>query len=201
MLYNIIAPSPPPLAPPAPPPPPQPMMDFQRWCLAAAVLTGDQLLFAPIKQHLVDQRRMAAEDPLGREVMADYLFGETVGGRAWAPEGSNLQGHVADMYVYLREREATLTRKCKCLLYRSQQVFGFVGAPWTGAMDAEDQARAQAQGAAFLTSVGGALQIETRVESASFQRLELKYDELLLSFAFNFNLHPYTLGFWRRAPT
>ena len=59
MLYNIIAPSPPPQQPPPPPPPPQPMMDFQRWCLAAAVLTGDQLLFAPIKQHLVDHRRMA----------------------------------------------------------------------------------------------------------------------------------------------
>jgi hypothetical protein len=47
---------------------------------------------------------MAAEDPLGREVMAEYLFGETVGGSAWKPEGSNLQGHVADMYIYLREQ-------------------------------------------------------------------------------------------------
>jgi hypothetical protein len=36
--------------------------------------------------------------------------------------------------VWPRGQEATLTRKCKCLLYRSQQVFGFVGAPWMGTM-------------------------------------------------------------------
>jgi hypothetical protein len=35
------------------------------------------------------------------------------------------------------------------------------------------------------------VQVETRVvESAGFQRLELKYDELLSSLAFSFNLRP-----------
>jgi hypothetical protein len=35
------------------------------------------------------------------------------------------------------------------------------------------------------------MQVETRVESAWFQRLKLKYDKLRSSLAFNFNLHPY----------
>ena len=38
------------------------------------------------------------------------------------------------------------------------------------------------------------LQVESRVESKWFQLLQLKYDKLLPSFAFNFNLRPYTLG-------
>ena len=58
-LYNIIAPSPPPPAAPPSPPPPAPMLDFQRWCTAAQVLTGDQLLFAPIKQFLARTDRDA----------------------------------------------------------------------------------------------------------------------------------------------
>lgn len=40
-LYNIIAPSPPPPGVPAQPLPPAPMMDFQRWCTAAQVLSGE----------------------------------------------------------------------------------------------------------------------------------------------------------------
>jgi len=39
----------------------------------------------------------------------------------------------------------------------------------------------------------GAVQVDTRVGSAWFHRLKLKYDKLLSSFAFNFNLRPYTL--------
>jgi len=65
-------------------------------------------------------------------------------------------------------------------------------------MDAEDQARAQAQGAAFLTSVGGALQLQSRVESASFQRPELKYDEMRnanFNFRFQLPVAPLQVGF------
>jgi hypothetical protein len=39
---------------------------------------------------------------------------------------------------------------------------------------------------------GGVLQVETYVESAWFQRLKVKYDKLLSSFAFNINVHPYS---------
>jgi len=39
------------------------------------------------------------------------------------------------------------------------------------------------------------VQVETRVESAWFlQLLKLKYDKLLSSLAFNFNLRPYITG-------
>jgi len=36
-----------------------------------------------------------------------------------------------------------------------------------------------------------ALQVDTRVECACFQRMKLKHDKLLSSFAFTFNLRPY----------
>jgi len=37
---------------------------------------------------------------------------------------------------------------------------------------------------------GGAVQVETRIESACLQRLKVKHDNLLSSFAFKFNLRP-----------
>ena len=37
----------------------------------------------------------------------------------------------------------------------------------------------------------GVVQLETRAGSAWLQRLKLKYDKLLSSFAFSFNLRPY----------
>ena len=153
-LYNIIAPSPPPPGEPPVPPPPAPMLDFQRWCLAAQVLTGDQLLFAPVKQFLVDQGRMGEAEPIGRQVMWEWLQGKTVLGKPFKLGGKNLQALVGDMYVYLREQEVTLTRKTKCLLYRAQQVFGYVGAPWTGAMNDKEMAKAETEAMSFLKSVG-----------------------------------------------
>jgi hypothetical protein len=89
-----------------------------------------------------------------------YVAGKTILGRPFKLGNKNLQGCVADMYVYLREQEVTLTRKTKCLLYRAQQVFGFVGAPWTGAMDDKEMAKA---GLYKLKSV--APQLESRLVS------------------------------------
>jgi len=46
---------------------------------------------------------------------------------------------------------------------------------------------------ALKTVPGRVMQVETRVESAWFQLLKLQYLKLLLRFAFNFNMRPYTL--------
>ena len=65
-----------------------------------------------------------------------------------------------------------------------------------GGLDPATQSAANQQ--AYL---GGAVQLETRVESAWFQRLRLKlrYDELLSNFAFKINLRNYTWAPWPSA--
>ena len=45
---------------------------------------------------------------------------------------------------------------------------------------------------AGIEHYGGVVQVETRVESAWFQRWKPRYVELLSGFAFNFNLRPYS---------
>ena len=84
---------------------------------------------------------MGVAEPLGRQVMWEWLEGKTILNKPFQRGNKNLQALVADMYVHMRETETTLTRKTKCLLYRAQQVFGFVGAPWTGAMDDKEMAK------------------------------------------------------------
>ena len=43
---------------------------------------------------------------------------------------------------------------------------------------------------------GGVPQVETRVQTASIQRLKLKYDELLSRVVLNFKLRPYSKAVW-----
>jgi hypothetical protein len=77
--------------------------------MAAQGLSGDQLLFAPVKQLLSEQHLMRVTEPLESQVMRSWLEGKTIFNKPFdpgnEPAGKDTQALVADMYIFMRERE------------------------------------------------------------------------------------------------